>query len=359
MSFRDILFYPKPLKPVNPFQHILSPRRRSKSIGSLFSFQEIPVKVSPIESTRSGFEELYKADLSQKTDFKIRPDHFMSSSPRNKHLRHSEDPFLLKNVLSLTNKKQKKEKLLKNVSSTIAKLFKGGELEISDFAFSPQETRLMVIVFVKKLLNEDFNNFPMDQTLNLPKQMLSDKLNEILNTHKSHKRTEENNKFVFKYITKELKKRFYAEKKLSQCKSSELLFYHEYFADTAGALSLPLDFFYDPLYKTVNQNPRFKSINNKYLKIVFQSPRFKADFFEFLENQFEPRYAQTIEAKITKILRGLKSKLYKSTSDGSEVDEIFRGFLYRLKRNKKCKLPWTLAEIRAAREQFTSAIYNY
>lgn len=359
MSIRDILFFPQPVKSLYTSFKMDTPRKRTWSHPTLLSFQQNPLPVSTIETKFAGFEEFYNPYKSGIKQFQLSSDYFMSSSPRNKHLREPEALFLVENILSLKNKKEKKEKLLKNVNSTTTKLFRGGELVVSDFEFSAQETRLLVIVFIKKLLNEDFNNFPIDHFLNQSKQGLLDKLNGILRSHKSHKRTEENNKFVFKYITKELKKRFYEERKLSQCKKSELLFYHHYFAETADRLNLPLDFFYDPLYKTVNQNPRFKSINNKYLKNVFKSPQFKEDFFKFLGCDFEQRYSDTIGSKIKKILRGLKSKLYKSDPGGKDVDIIFNTFLERLKRNKKCKLPWTLAEIRAAREQFKSAIYNY
>ena len=130
--------------------------------------------------------------------------------------------------------------------------------------------------------------------------MIVDKLNRILNKHESSKRTEENNKFVFKYITKEMKKKFYKENGLKQDKASEIAFYNAYFKETAKTLNFPIEHFYDPLYKTVNQNPEYKSINNKYLKIVFQSQDFKSAFKEFLDNQFEARYAETIKSKIKK-----------------------------------------------------------
>ena len=166
---------------------------------------------------------------------------------------------------------------------------------------------------------------------------------------------EENNKFVFKYALKYLRHQFYIRNGLIKSPANELLFYKHYFGECAVRNKTPLEHYFDPLYRASNKNPKHKSINSKYLEFVLDSAVFKDDFFAFLQTHFYNTHLSNINSKIRKFLKKLRGDLLASRSD--ELSNVLiERFVDKLRKNKKCKLPWTTVEVDSALAQFKSLI---
>ena len=245
-----------------------------------------------------------------------------------------------------------------NLMILLEKVFQCAEVDIDDLDISLAEARLLQEIIGKKFLNGKKAEFP---ELNTPKAKLSTLqwINGVLATYKSTKRVEENNKFVYKYTIKNLKRRFNVKNGLRSTQTNEKLFYRFYFQSVSEDLKIPLDHFFDPLYKTLNRNPAFKSINNRYLALMFSSTQFKTDFFEFLKSEFKDVYTGISNKKLKKLFKQLKKEISEAETGFRSVNEAICGFAERLGRNHKCKLPWTYREVSTALSQFNSLVYYY
>lgn len=180
------------------------------------------------------------------------------------------------------------------------------------------------------------------------------KMNSCLKSD-STKRVEENNKFIFKYVLKDMMVRFRKERRLPNLVRTEKLFYEHYFKAISDRIKYPLSCFYDPLYNKHMVNPLFKSINNKYLKFVFQDDGpFLQEFQESLENLVD-QYRSTVFEQVKELVWPVFEKLSKHPCKKKE-EEIFNKEEESLSRKKALKLPWTDAEIKQAVTQFKSVL---
>lgn len=249
-------------------------------------------------------------------------------------------------------------KLLQKLSKTLYKLFLCADMGADDLDLSAAEIRVLKEVVVKKFTGTAECDISNIYKIN-DKTVLLELLNSVTSEHKSMKRVEENNKFVYKYAMKYLKRLFFLRKGLRNCQMSEVSFYEFYFKSTAEHLKLPIENFYDPLYKTLNKNPAFKTVNNKYMGLIFSSSQFKSDFFNFLKNEFKKTYNDAVPGKLHKFFRKLRAELLNTDPLRHDGEEAIDRFSRRLQRNRKCKLPWTYREISCAVAQFNSLIYYY
>lgn len=253
-----------------------------------------------------------------------------------------------------TNRRKPLEKLI----NSITKLFTFIPLEIDDLDMSQSEFVVLKDIINRKFAGSDICRLINQNMKNLSKDEIIELINQETRSNTSSKRIEENNKFVFKYTFKYLKHQFYGKYQLDKSNSSELLFYEHYFKSISENLKIPLNYFFDPLYKICNKNLHFKSINNKYLGLIFSSPLFKSDFFVFLKNDFKITYNSIIVSKIKKMFKKLRLEL-SSDKSGKFSNVFIDRFSEKLRRNKKCKLPWNMREVKCALAQFQSLVYYY
>lgn len=252
----------------------------------------------------------------------------------------------------------KTDKFLQKLSKTLAKLFLCMEMDVDDMNLTDTEFKILEEVVIKKFTNQTEKKFSSIYKLNDKPEIL-EKMNQLIAEHKSTKRVEENNKFIYKYTIKYLKRCYYLKNGLKNTQTSEILFYDYYFKPISDQLKIPLDNFYDPLYKTLNKNPAFKTINNRYMALIFTSVQFKADFFNFLKSDFKKMYSEMVPNKLNKFFRKLRAELNAAEPLYKSVDECKEKFARKLQKNRKCKLPWTYREISCAVAQFNSLIYYY
>lgn len=236
---------------------------------------------------------------------------------------------------------------------TILKVLNGRSIEEKDLPDSHLVLNVLREILAKKLKNINLKKAKESFVdLEFRKNMV-DKINLNLKRHSSKKRVEENNKFIFKMIIKTLKKQYYEEQQLNSTITSEEKFYNHFFKETADELSTPLSDFYDPLYRMQLKNSKFKSINNKYLSLIFGSVLFKEKFTKVLDECFVEDYKGVSETKVFGVLRPLLEGIKEEIGDGG-VTKVYEDFTVKLRRSKKCKLPWTSKEVNIAILQFKS-----
>lgn len=249
-------------------------------------------------------------------------------------------------------------KPLDRLFRTAKKVFSCNLLTVADLEMSRSEIGLLLEVVNKKFVVKKIGGGRLADSGALNKVELVEELNNCIQSHGSTKRIEENNKFVYKYTFKYLRQRFYVKEGLKKSIESEVLFYRYYFEESAANMKITLDHFFDPLYKVCNKNPHYKSINNKYLSLIFSSPIFKSDFFDFLKLEFKTTYVAIIHSKLRKFFKKLRNEL---TADRSAQfsSALIDRFVEKLRKNKKCKLPWTIEEVSSGLSHFQSLIYYY
>ena len=224
------------------------------------------------------------------------------------------------------------------------------------------------------------------------KESLVRKLNEIKVQNKTDKRSEENNKLVFKRTLKKLLNKFKdqtrdeAKKKKKYKVEFETKFCKKYFSNIQipeqkkprvengkklgknkngsekGKKSTASSFFpdeqayfrseeiFDRKKSLVNYDEKLRkfvinpnTINAKYIKFVFSSGEFKKFFDQYINNGFVKDYQKTRDHKIRKIIRTIYSK--KPVEAGLE-SSVLREVQKDIENNSKFKLPWTDFELK-------------
>jgi hypothetical protein len=175
-------------------------------------------------------------------------------------------------------------------------------------------------------------------------------LNQIILT-RSSKRPEEFYKFVLTRVIKTLKKRFKEDTKCSG--DLELEFYQYYFKDTAAEMNIEIEKFYYPLTgKASKRKPDGgkvnMNLNTGYYQRIFNSPNFIQDMNICLEGMTDD-YAKEIEKKFESLFTKWDSELESEMLNVKAFESKVSSYL---EKNKRCKLPWTINEVREAIERF-------
>lgn len=174
----------------------------------------------------------------------------------------------------------------------------------------------------------------------------------------SHKRVEENTKFIFKHTLKRLKTDFFESQGAGNgSAATEEAFYDHYFGVIKG--KLPLEAFFDPLNQKQRRpvnSPKTLSLN--YIELVFSSPSFRANFERYIghpnpeESEFLSEYSSTVNSKLQKTFYAWEKRFDKANC----ASEAGREMLDYFEKNHQCKLPWTKAEVLAAVRVFLELI---
>jgi hypothetical protein len=259
------------------------------------------------------------------------------------------------------------------------------ELEILDIELPPnQQTMLGLMVRILKHDNimqsdiEGLSHIDLDIVRSIAKRKygitinpkdFDDKkkllldLNNLDAKQKGQKRSEENNKLVFKRAIKNLISKYKVDNhndvKNMKKKEYETLIVRYYF----GGIPLP------DIKKrkdVENSNSKDKSpkaatsgskgdeklrrfvinpntINSKYIRFVFKSPAFKEFFDDFVTNYFAAEYKRFRPNKIRKILDAVYSNFSHKKPSQLQIQNA-KGYI---EKNPKFKLPWSDKELEA------------
>lgn len=158
------------------------------------------------------------------------------------------------------------------------------------------------------------------------------------------KKNEERWKFIYKKTIKALKQNYFLKFIETTSKPSSEDFLEYYFGECSRKFNIPIHYYKDPLiekYKKRNETKKKKkddnspkSINTKFLKIIFQSPHFVKDFFEYIDTSFKVDYLFEIPEKFFLIFKN-----YVNTSKNLNTSKEY------FQNNKRCKLPWTFHDV--------------
>ena len=220
---------------------------------------------------------------------------------------------------------------LSTLSSVLKKFFKEEKVSPDELNLSYAE-KVLLCGIVERKFGEKVSG-------DLPDEMLSS-LKDILSSE-GNKRPEEYYKFAFKQIVKSMRKEF-----RNQVKSrvryrkdpTEKAFYLHYFEEICAKTGEQIDCFYQP---RAGKNPLIpKTFNSTYIRRVGQSKPFMDDFRRHLNNLLS-QSIHLIDSKINRLVRKLDLILDESLTPAEEIVES-------VINNRKCKLPWTLTEVRKA-----------
>ena len=231
-------------------------------------------------------------------------------------------------------------------------------------ALNEAETEILKAFIMKKRLTSNKKSIVLEET----------RFKEIC-SHPGHKRNEENLKCVFKYALKFLRTQFRRQnpeyrfrkinKEMTQKNLVDLGFYTFYFGQVADNMRWPISKFFHPKVFSGNKNLsksldhahlRPKTINKEYVENLKRSQKFMRDFTAYLQDTFNVKNSktgiitQTKQIAIEKMMQKLDQwyKIMHKHQDNVENRGGLAVVLNDLYSNTKCKLPWSVVEMRKA-----------
>ena len=266
---------------------------------------------------------------------KMEPDNYLENQ---KEFRSSKIE-----INSATSNKEFQSKLIlfEKCSLILTKIFKGLHINFESFTLEKYEKDIIKNILNKKYSNR-FKNLKLIDIENL------DCIYGKIQNSFSKKRPEENNKFIYKNTLKIMIKNFFKNQKLKKNRENEDLFYFHYFSEISKKKNLPLRSFYDPL----NVKQKVKTLNNKFLNLIFSSKLFKKDFFKTLENNFFQNYENLIIKKFEKFFWKFEKKRFLI----GKKNQITNKLIEYLFKSKRVKFPWDQKEIEEAISYFKKRI---
>lgn len=157
----------------------------------------------------------------------------------------------------------------------------------------------------------------------------------------SHKRPEENYKFVFKRCLDFMKESFRKNHPEIKKKDLERRFYECYFLDISKETGIPIEHFFDPKNGAGDGTNVPKTINGTYIKNISKSEPFKKEFVAFMTSSLREENLNSLGGKIDALI----IKWEKLIAEAKSVPECITLIRQDIEKNKKAKLPWTIREI--------------
>ena len=227
-------------------------------------------------------------------------------------------------------------KIFRNLFFLCFKLFSGEKIVQEDLCLNPSE-----VVIFNCILKRKFVKRSKVAEFDIKTKPKLEKIDQII-LKKNLKRPEECYKFIHTRVLKYLKRRFRSNFNIKKDLNSN--FYRYYFQGLAERLQIPISKFNYPLYvrQTKGGKPVERmALNADYFKLVFKSRRFKQEFDYFTSDILLFDCRQDIIQKLERMMLKWENQIKKSSVDSAlfEIEEY-------LLKNKHCKLPWTLLEIR-------------
>lgn len=225
-------------------------------------------------------------------------------------------------------------KHLDKLFALLVKIFTRKELIEADIMLNINELRVLNYILHRKFLKR-LNSKDLESSVST---QLS-KLTSII-TSKSHKRPEECYKFIFTRVLKFLKKSFRKNFNIKQNLDEQ--FYGYYFAELSEKNQESLDTYYYPLTKKDNKK---ETLNSSYFNKIFQSKNFINDLVKYVNEHLNEEYKAEIIQKLENLLLKWDPHF---TEEGHKLDRSIDEIKMYLMKNKRCKLPWTLDEVKEA-----------
>lgn len=234
----------------------------------------------------------------------------------------------------------------KHFNSVICAVFSSGKVEESVFAsLSVFEQSLLYFLVKRKYLPKVFKN-PHECSEN-PSYV---KLIKILQTP-CNKRPEECYKFILTRVIKFLKRKFETPYKTKA--QVEETFYEVYFKGTSIENDISLSDFHYPL--TGSFKGKFK-LNSNYFSKIFKSNSFVDALKEYCQELLLKEYTLDIQKKLMSLMSRWSEMLDKKTESQQEIENEIMSYVIF---NKRCKLPWSVAEVSESIEKFCKLVYMY
>lgn len=225
----------------------------------------------------------------------------------------------------------------------LAKLFCGNRIEMEDYAMDTSQREILEAIIEKKFAKKGSR---------IMKSKSDAEMIEWINNmvqNPSSKRPEECYKFILTKAFKYLRKKF--EKNQIEHRLPHEDFYEHYFGEISKSMDLPISHFhYPPNHTTAKKAQTFKI---DFFKRLFQSEVFKVDALEFVHNHLWKEYKIKICKKLERFLSEREKKIIKDSAKEAAIIQELKNYLLN---NRKCKLPWTLYDIKAAIEKLAALI---
>lgn len=239
-------------------------------------------------------------------------------------------------IFDLENSKPKEQINISSLLNVLGKLFKAEELVEKDMKIDCLEQKILLAIVERKFGEKIFEGASNELIFALLRRI---QLGE------SKKRPEENYKFVFKRVLKQMREKFKLrvyQKKRSRKYLSEKAFYESFFGQIAKDRNIPIETYFHPRNTASANQLGHKTINNDYVKDLSLSPHFVREFM-IEAKEMEESWNKTVVSK----LRSLEKKISESLTQGEfSVAKIVE----YISKNPKCKLPWTMKEVKEAIE---------
>lgn len=299
---------------------------------SLFDFIEIPFDALS-ESVIQPCEAKEPEYLRDCTRSSLRN----SAEPRNNR---SSSPFALSLIEFPTLKNRPVE--FKMLFAILLNVFSHQPIAVADYCqLSPLEKDILNAIlhrkFMRKLTVCD---------LQLPVEHQVATLNQIIQITLS-KRPDECYKLTLTRGIKHLKKNLNVEG--ATFPVIDTLFYERYFGSTAQQLGLPLSAFHYPL----TGRQKVPRLNSNYFDLIFKSNDFLESLLSYLESQLVADYSKVIGKKLATLLVRWEKLILSSVSPIASSENAIKDYIAK---NKRCKLPWTIFEVKESIERFQALV---
>lgn len=160
------------------------------------------------------------------------------------------------------------------------------------------------------------------------------------------KRPEECYKFILTRVLKNLKYQFETDLEPNECAENRL--YEHYFGQIALALKVPLEVFKYPLTRSSRGQ---LTLNSDYYGRLFKSSDFVKATFEYLNNALIAEYKREAVKKIDVLVGRWAEMLIAGQNGQTETQHLI---IRQIAENRRCKLPWTIGEVKSAVKKFRS-----
>lgn len=226
------------------------------------------------------------------------------------------------------------------------KVFSDGKLcETAYENLSKFEKKLLFFLIKRKYLPKAFKD-PAESTEE-PSYL---KLINILGSF-CNKRPEECYKFILTRVIKYLKHKFENNNKTKSKVEDSL--YEEYFQTISDTYKIPLSDFHYPL--TGSLKGKFK-LNSVYFSKIFMSQKFVDALSEYSNKLLLSEYSTDIKKKLETLMDRWAELLDSESGIESEKQKEILDYVMF---NKRCKLPWSVSEVRESVEKFDKLVGYY
>jgi len=259
------------------------------------------------------------------------------------------NPFEDKKLDPIFSKKpvvQEKTNLFVNPSlqklyDLFVQIFSHGYINPEQYTLSTFEEEILGCLLQRKFYQ---NLTPYEMGLPLVEKI--DRINEIIRG-RSNKRPEECYKFVLTRANKYLKRQLAG---FADPETSEKIFYEHYFGDLAKQTQLPIEQF---IYPITRKQIEVAKLNSTYFERIFKSEQFVSHVQGYLDNLVYVEYRDELRKKLKSFLSKYDVMFSRHKADVKGAERHLKDYLLK---NKRCKLPWTLNEIKESISRFQSLV---